>query len=90
MYLLSCMKVLTCGSSLIIGDICCIKFPLHIEDLTCARQVVLLTGANAVVHEVVARSFWEVRDSWPGMATKIDSWPEILWMKIHNYKVTTR
>ena len=62
MYLLSCMKVLTCGSSLIIGDICCIKFPLHIEDLTCARQVVLLTGANAVVHEVVARSFWEVRD----------------------------
>ena len=39
------------------------SFPLHIEDLTCARQVVLLTGANAVVHEVVARSFWEVRDS---------------------------
>lgn len=24
------------------------------------RQVVLLTGGNAVVHEVVARSFWEV------------------------------
>eukprot|EP00435_Cladocopium_sp_Y103_P072891 s590_g41.t1 len=25
----------------------------------CGREVVLLTGANAVVHEVVARSFWE-------------------------------
>ena len=37
-----------------------LAFFTHRGPFICARQVVLLTGANAVVHEVVARSFWEV------------------------------
>ena len=32
----------------------------HCRRVITLRQVVLLTGGNAVVHEVVARSFWEV------------------------------
>ncbi|CAK9108919.1 Hypothetical protein SCF082_LOCUS50638 [Durusdinium trenchii] len=28
----------------------------------CGREVVLLTGANAIVHEVIARSFWQALD----------------------------
>ena len=36
----------------------------------CLHQVVLLTGANAVVHEVIGRSFWEVGWAWGGVGAK--------------------
>eukprot|EP00438_Fugacium_kawagutii_P012843 Skav200135 [mRNA] locus=scaffold4172:229124:231036:- [translate_table: standard] len=44
----------------------------------CGREVVLLTGANAVVHEVIARSFWE---AW--------ALPEILWI-LHGWLLAVR